>query len=390
MAGSIPEKILYVDDDPNILAAYRRSFGRTLKMATAEGGQEGLRAMKEDGPFAVVISDMRMPGMDGLQFLAAARTAAPHAVRMMLTGNGDVQTVVEAVNDGNIFRFLTKPCPPETLARAIAAGLHQYRLVMAERDLLQRTLTGSIKVLTEVLSLINPEAFSRADRVKRHVSNMAAELELDDIWQYQIAAMLSQIGCVTLPPDIAARLYSGKPLTGPQQEMVAAHPAIGRKLLDNIPRLEAAARRIEGQLRPFLDAAVADPSTNEGAVALGSQMLRAALDFDSHLSRGLPQDGALARMRKQEGQYNEKLLAILERGRTIEAADGLEHGEVVEITARELTPGIYAYEEIRNKAGALLVPKWQEITPALIARLRNFASGSGIKEPFRVLIPKQD
>src|SRR5579872_2798210 len=109
------DKVLFVDDDENILSAYQRHMRRYVTLDTAMGGAEGLAKIADSGPYAIVISDMRMPGMDGIEFLRNVLTWAPNSVRMMLTGNADQQTAIDAVNEGHIFRFLTKPCAPETL-----------------------------------------------------------------------------------------------------------------------------------------------------------------------------------------------------------------------------------------------------------------------------------
>ena len=91
------EKILCVDDDPRILQAFQRQLRKQFHIETAPGGAEGLEAIASSGPFAVIVSDMRMPGMDGIQFLSAVKERAPESVRIMLTGNADQQTAVDAV-----------------------------------------------------------------------------------------------------------------------------------------------------------------------------------------------------------------------------------------------------------------------------------------------------
>ncbi len=139
------DKILLVDDDANLLAATRRQLRKKFELETARSGADGLHALNTNGPFAVVISDMQMPEMNGLEFLKQVKTSAPDTVRMMLTAIVDQNTAVEAVNEGNLFRFLNKPCSSESLSRAIEAGLQQYHLIRAERDLLERTLAGSVK-----------------------------------------------------------------------------------------------------------------------------------------------------------------------------------------------------------------------------------------------------
>ena len=122
------EKILLVDDEVNILDALKRQLHNQFHLLTASSGQEGLTVLRTLGPFAVVVSDCKMPGMDGIQFLSLVRKIAPSTIRMMLTGNDDLETAVQAVNQGEIFRFLTKPCPPETFKKVLEDGLKQYQI----------------------------------------------------------------------------------------------------------------------------------------------------------------------------------------------------------------------------------------------------------------------
>src|ERR1039457_2934499 len=156
-------KILFVDDDANILAGHQRTLRKDFTLDVALGGEQGLVMILTKGPYAVIVADMQMPGMNGIEFLMKAETKAPDTVRMMLTGNADQKTSVDAVNRGHVFRFLTKPCEPETLMQTLNAGLKQYRLITAERELLEKTLHGSIKVLADVLSLIDPLSFGRGE-----------------------------------------------------------------------------------------------------------------------------------------------------------------------------------------------------------------------------------
>ena len=135
-------KVLIVDDEPAVLEGYKRLLRRDFDLETAEGGELGLRVIQEQGPFALVISDMRMPRMDGVQFLSRVKELSPETVRMVLTGHADMQAAIDAVNQGSVFRFLTKPCEKETLAKAITTGFVQYQLVIAEKVLLENTLIG--------------------------------------------------------------------------------------------------------------------------------------------------------------------------------------------------------------------------------------------------------
>ena len=178
------ETILLVDDDSNILDGYRRTLRREFQIETAMGGEQALKLVAETGPYAVVVSDMRMPGMDGIQLLSKVKAQSPNTIRVMLTGNADMDTAVDAINEGNIFRFLNKPCSKEMMAKTLTAALVQYRLITAENQLLEETLSGSIQVLTEVLSLVNPAAFGRAERARRYIHHIVIAMKLGNPWVY--------------------------------------------------------------------------------------------------------------------------------------------------------------------------------------------------------------
>jgi response regulator RpfG family c-di-GMP phosphodiesterase len=176
---------------------------------TAQSPELGLQTVAEKGPFAVVVSDFRMPGMNGIQFLAEVKRANPDTVRIMLTGQADLTTAILAVNEGSIFRFLTKPCPTGTLTAALDSAMEQHRLITSERELLEQTLHGSVKMLTEVLSLVSPAAFSHACLVRKYVTHMATHLNLSSIWEFELAAMLCELGvspcrkmCLTRSPHV--------------------------------------------------------------------------------------------------------------------------------------------------------------------------------------------
>jgi len=377
------ERILLVDDDPSLLAAQRRRLRKRFHLDAALGGEEALSAIDANGPYAVVVSDLRMPGMDGIQFLAHVRERAPDTVRVMLTGNADLDAAILAVNEGNIFRFLTKPVQSESFVKALEASLEQHRLITAERELLEKTLHGSIKVLTDIMALVNPTAFSRASRLKRYVQHVGARLDLPDLWQFELAAMLSQIGCVTLPPDILEKVYAGQPLSADEERMFAGHPTVGRDLIVNIPRLESIAQMIARQHEPFSAAGSTVAPKRRDVVTLGAQILKAALRFDQLLTQGQSPQAVLAHLRRQPQEYDSAVVAAL---------DDLEV-QATEMQVRTLrTADLYTRmilaEDIRAKSGLLLVAGGQEVTFAVLQRLRGFSQRAEVVEPFRVLVPR--
>ena len=384
------EKILFVDDEPNLLEAVKRQFRREFAITTATNGEEGLNRLGADAAYAVVVSDLRMPGMDGIQFLTKARAISPDSVRMMLTGNADLSAAMHAVNEGNIFRFMSKPCAPEVLGRSLRAGLEQYRLIMAERELLEKTLHGSVKVLTDLLTVMSPLAFGCASRVKRYVRGvikLVSENTKPDakaLWQYEMAAMLSQIGCIVLPPSLLKKVFEGAVLSSAEQKAYDNHPNVGRELIANIPRLEPVAEMIRYQGLHYDGSGTPLGSPQGPDIPLGARILKAALDYDLLLATGSPSATALASLYERTGWYDPAVLHALKTLIGLEASF-----EVKRVMIRELEPNMILAENILSGDGQLLIAKGFELSPSILRRLEHYAVNSLLREPVCVLVPTQ-
>lgn len=407
------DKILCVDDDPSILAAYRmlqsqqRPAGEAFHIDTATSGEEGLEALRRGASYAVIISDMEMPGMDGVQFLCRAQDVAPDSVRMMLTGYTDIEVAMNAVNEGHIFRFLTKPCSSAKLSQALTAGLRQYRLHMAEKELLEKTLAGSIKLLTDVLSLVSPAAFGRAQRVQHLVQRLAKALGVTDLWQLDLAALLSQTGCVTLPENILGKVYVGGSLTPEEWALYKDHPKVGHDLIADIPRLEEVAAIVAYQEKCFDGSGVPADGKRATDIPFGARLLKVALDFERFEFQGFRGGKALTQMQQYRGRYDPAVLDALRR--LVESDACLEMKELFlkdllapldgmaladgspgasKVVIDQSTPMVLS-EDVRSISGVLILSKGQKITVPLLQRLRNLARNSVIHEPIRVWMPSR-
>ncbi len=378
------DRILLVDDEQNLLDSLKRQLRRKFAVETALGPQNGLAVLMEKGPFAVIMSDLRMPGMDGIQFLSRVRGVYPDSVRMILTGNADVESAIQAVNEGNVFRFLRKPCETETLANVLRQGLEQYRLVTAERELLEKTLRGSIKVLTDLLSMVNPEAFGRSSRIKRYACDVAAQMGVSDLWKIETAAMLSQIGCVALPEQVLSKIHQNRELAEEEVKIFSSHPKIAAGLLSHIPRMEGIAETILHQSRNYDGSGFPEEEGAERQIPLGARILKVVLDFDALESNGVLKGNALRQLRKRQGCYDPAALDALER------ALGMEAKYVVQsMPLKDLREHMIFADDVTTLKGRLLVTRGHEVSPLLIERLKNFARNSGIKEPLKVFVPWQ-
>ncbi|MBK7859413.1 MAG: response regulator [Archangiaceae bacterium] len=369
---SSPLRVLCVDDEPNVLEGLSLHLRRKFQVTTAVSGAEGLEKLKGQAPFAAIVSDMRMPGMSGAEFLRAARGLAPDSVRLLLTGQADLASAVAAVNEGQIFRFLSKPCPPPLLLQAIESAAQQHRLITAERELLEQTLRGTVKMLTDVLALANPLAFGKVARAKELVDTILRPVAPSEVWKAEVACLFSHIGAVHLPPSTLEKWYRGEALESAEQEKVDKLPAAAEQLLALIPRLEPVRDVVSSVARG--DAPQHAP--------LGARAVKLAFDYDALRSRGDGATLAFETLKGRLGHYDSELLAALGEY----AAADARRPAVRELMLRDLRPGMTFTEDLRNKGGMLLVPRGMELTAALHLRLTGMPEGA-VREPIRVTVP---
>jgi response regulator RpfG family c-di-GMP phosphodiesterase len=378
------EKVLLVDDNQNLLSAVKRQFHNKIDLVTAPGGADGLAAIEYEGPFAVVVSDMQMPYMDGVEFLAKVRELSPDSIRMMLTGNANLQVAMDSVNEGNIFRFLTKPCSQEVLYDAVLAGLKQYRLHQAEKQLLNRTLKGAVALLTDVLSLVNPVAFSRASRIKRYVGQMVEAMKLEDAWSYELAAMLVQLGCIALPPELMEKASSGAELSDEERKVFATHPGIASRLLQHIPRLETVAAMVARQQESGDLPKLNEPFSDEDKAILGGHLLKVAIAYDEQLAAGKGDAEAIAYLHTDPHAYDPGIVEVLD------SVSGDRHAvKIVSLDVSQLQPGMIIDQDISSKSGVLFVAKGQEVTATLYYRLLGLQESGLISGTLRMVVRKE-
>jgi CheY-like chemotaxis protein len=366
-------RILCVDDEPRVVDSLAVQLRREYQVLTANDGQTALRIIKEGGAPAVVVSDMRMPGMDGATLLRHIRLQYPDTTRILLTGETGRATAVAAVNEGQIFRFLTKPCSTDNLRAAIDAGVTQHRVVTAERVLLQETLIGCIKALVDVLAITNPVAFGHASRVKRLATDVAKAVGIVGLWQLEAAAMLSQIGYISLPVELVEKLYYGKRLTPEERVLASAAPQVAQKLLGHIPRLEPVLTILDAIRRPDLDIA-------EGPIKQGAAILSMVTEYDVGVVQGQSVPVAIQALRSRAGRYDVKLINALES--LVGEVDAPR--EISEVTIGNLEPSMVLMDDLYTQAGSLLVPKGFEVTETFLERTRNF-SQSILEQRVRVV-----
>jgi response regulator RpfG family c-di-GMP phosphodiesterase len=381
------EKILFVDDDINILNAFQRQLRKQFMLQTASSGEEGLKVLKEEGPFAVVVADMRMPVMDGISFLKQVQETAPASIRLMLTGNADQKTAIDAVNEGRVFRFMTKPCAIEQLVNTLDAAQGQYRLQRAERELLEGTLNGAVKLLMEILSITAPTVSGRAIALRKTAIEVARSLQIMHTWALEVATMLSHIAYVTLPSETLQKVRAGQPLSEVEQTMVDHLPETGHKLLTNIPRLKQVARIVLYQDKNFDGSGIPADAVAGEDIPIESRILKVLHDMNNLQERhGLPIGAALIRMQEDGWKYDKRILQTVAWFQST-GEDDSGMSAPTGISVSELRPGQVLVSNIKTENGRLLVTAGHELSEAIVERLINYHQVHKIKEPIMVSMP---
>ena len=369
--------VLCVDDEPLLLEGLERTLREGFEVITETKPLAALALLeRKEHDFVAIVSDMRMPLMDGAKFLSCAAEIAPNSTRVLLTGHAELNAAIAAVNTGRVFRFLCKPCPPNELLAALEAAAEQHQLRNLEKELLEQTLTGSVRLLSEVLMLVAPQIFTRNQRIQSYVLYLAQRLGRNDAWRFELAACLNMIGCVGLPEDTFNRALAGAPLDEQQSRAFAEHPLTAHRLLKKIPRFEDVAEMLRLQADTPSDTEVSPD------VELGARMLRVARAVEQLVSKGVSEPEAVTKLLVDARAPEIELLKLLGEFRSVALA-----GELKELRVAQMTSQMVLEDDVKTKTGVVVVPGGKQLTQPLLERLIRFSRAGVLIEPVRVRVP---
>lgn len=385
--------VMVVDDTPaNLRLLAEMLEGEGYRAGVFPRGRQALAAAYSEPPDAILL-DINMPELNGFQVCGALKAEPLTAAIpvLFLSARCQVADKIEAFAVGGV-DYITKPFQAEEVCVRVATHLelgrlrrsleaahgqlqnnydHLQRLSEFEQELLEDTLNGCVKLLSDVLALSNPAGFGLAPRVARVVRALCQSLEIAGNWEIELAASLSQLGCVSLPPDILARAIRGKPLSPAEQELYDRHPRVGYELLVNIPRLEGVAELVLHQGRRYAD--------GHHQIPLGARMLRLAVDYVILADTGLSSEVAIAQLATREGLYDPELLSALPAA-VIADADA----QVIRVSAVELVAGMRLAADVWSPGGQLLMAGGTVLNASLAARLVALAALGRVLEPLSV------
>ena len=379
-------KVMVVDDDTEILKSFKRRYSKTFSIDTFEKPEQALLHVTGPESYAAVVSDYRMPVMNGVAFLSRVRDLSPLTIRILLTGYADLKTSLDAVNKSNIFRMLTKPCPSDIMNKALADALRQHQLVLAEQELLNKTLMGTVEVMSEMLSIAKPDAFGKSTRIRHLSRQIAASLNVSELWEIEIAAALSQLGLLAFPDDLVRKIIDGDSLTDLEKNTCNDHPKMAANLLRHIPRLEKVSEMVAFQEKGFDGSGFPRDDRQGEDLPLGARILKAAIDFDVLTRKKPGKSAALAAMKDHQEKYDDSVFQAL-----IQIVSQETTGRVKKLLVQDLTEKLVAVQDIYSMGKKRkLLSAGHELTLNIIECLEKIHLSEGVEEPVFVMEPDEE
>ena len=380
---SCSSKILFVDDEETLLSGLQLTLGRTFEVYVSSSANDALGILKDEGPFAVVVSDFQMPLMTGAEFLQKVRESDKEVVTMLLTGAANFENVSDTVLHGQIFRLIGKPCRSEKMKEHIDAALRQYQLIRAEKDMLEQTLNGAIRAMTSILAASKPLFFGRAQRVKEVAFKLAELLEVNDPWRLELAATFSYLGHVGLPDEIQEDVYKQKSTSREVAEIMSGFPDFISGILGGIPRLDDIPKIIK-LLGADYDSGVMDKT---GVRKLAS-ILRFSQTYDHLASEGRSNGKIREILAEQQDKFIPGIITAFTKA--YDVAMGEDYLDVIDPEA--LSEGMEINQDLRLPDKTLIAPKGTVVEGHFLRIIHNYFATYD-KRPFpesiQVLVRKK-
>lgn len=378
-----PERpqILVVDDDNLLLKIIRNSLDdKHFEFVPAVGGKMALEVLKsKDYQIKVIVSDMIMPEMDGLQLLGLMQREYPDITRILLTGSNDIAYIAEILNQIGIFRFIRKPINPPVFNKTVNDAVEYFHQMAADREVVQNTLSQSVDALMKILEITNGVAFSLSQHVREYAIKLGKEIDAPAIWNLDIAAQLSQLGCITIPELILERYYWDDTLTPKEESMVRNHPQISLSILRNIPRLEhigntliAASQRIDKE-----------GFENGEAIAIHSAVIKFVTTFELLIRKGRDRDQAIEILEESKEDFPAVLIEAFKEVEVIQPKS-----KVIDLEIDKIKNGMWIEEDVKTKDGVLIVSKGYRVNEAVRNRLVNFSDEGEIEYMVKVRVSR--
>ena len=423
-ADSSPACLLLVDDEAAILASLKRLLRPCgYAIFTATSGKTGLETL-EQRPVDLVISDMRMPEMDGARFLEQVSERWPDTKRILLTGYSDTASTIAAINQGKIWRYVAKPWNDEEVVQVVQQALAHRRLVrenqrlslltkeqnnalmalnasleqkVAERTIelskalealedahgqLRLSFVATVRLFSSLVDLRGGKLAGHSRRVADTARRIAQHLGLSEADQQDVllASLLHDIGKIGLPDNLLNAPFNTLPL--PDRAEVMRHPSKGQELLMGVRQLVSAAKIIRYH-HEYMDGTGYPDHLIGKAIPLGARILAVANDYDAlqigaiAIHHHTPSEARKFLVKESGGRYDPEivvaLLATITEDRKERGSNAVTRWPTeIALTTGKLKPGMVLSRDMIHQDGYLLAPQGSVLDETLIVQLQEF------------------
>lgn len=367
-------KILFVTTDVELCKTVQSGLDQEFSITCLDNAEEGLQLLGKDPRFVAVVSGLRLPGMNGKDFLTRVRGVHPKLVRLMISGDCDLKVATEVVNEARVAHLLTKPCSVDEIYDVLAEADLEYQQAQMESNARRETLLGCVKMLVDILELTNPLAARRSKRILRRARRICAELRALPPQMMDMAVLLSNVGCVGLPSSLLKKMETGEDMTPQEKKTFSTHPSIAAHLLGNVPSMSKLSNIIRSQNVPC---AKQPP--------MASRILKVCIDMDRMQDSGATPGQALKFMQSKPEVYDERVVAAMVRHR--QESDKIQ---CTPIPVAKLEPGMVMQEDMVTEKGAVLLNRGETLSEASHLRIQAFADLLRIKEPICAFMPRSN
>jgi DNA-binding NarL/FixJ family response regulator len=305
-------KILLIDDEPQVLRAYERTLKDHFLIEVAEGPRAGLTKILSGSHYAVVVTDLEMPGFSGLEILRRLRELSPDTVGILISDNYRPEAALSLLNDGVAYRFLSKQCSVEQLSRAIEDSKQYYRLLSCQNQYQRDTLEPLAQMMSVQLYSMERELFGHAFPLSRFVRELALGLKLPKPGDFEMAAALVSLGWCSSPLAVQKKLRGNLPCDSTVGLTLGEHEA---HLCNGLARLARIGELVEMLHEPDLPWAKLMPVESLLAtprVKVGGHLLHLAREFAQTALRTHSESAALMRVRARTDHYHPKVIEVVE------------------------------------------------------------------------------
>ncbi|MBF0339601.1 MAG: response regulator [Magnetococcales bacterium] len=370
--------VLAVDDSPENLDVLLINLRDLYNVRCTSNGESALKMAIKHKPDLILL-DVMMPGIDGFEtcrHLKKNHETADIPV-IFVTSLDDMKDEKIGFAAGGV-DYIIKPILPPILQARVKTHLDLYEAQRNIQQILKQTLSGTISVMTEVLCLANPTAFGRALRMRTLIQKIARRIGRPDAWQFEVSAILSQLGCVTLPTDELRKFQHGMLSGGNDQERFDHYPELSAKLVARIPRMEEIAKMVEAQLKPPCAPFHGTLKTRPAGV-LGAQILKLAIDYDTLTLSGKKLPFVLDMFTMDQFNYDPLLVAIF--------AEIMNEKRIKQqLTLKELQVGMALADDLVKENGESILKNGTDLTPSVLNLMASLERLHVIKPPYPVWV----